>query len=97
MRFHRKGMPNTGGFDKLLRDGDDAILDRCALFLRLAEDLERSRDQLVRAVGVHVNGGDEVHLALHAAGDVRVARWAAGREVELFRRALGRGLTLDAA
>jgi exopolyphosphatase / guanosine-5'-triphosphate,3'-diphosphate pyrophosphatase len=97
VRFHRKGMPNAGGFDKLLRKGDDAILDRCALFLRLAEDLERSRDQLVRAVAVHVDGGDEVHLALHAAGDVRVARWAAGREVELFRRALGRGLTLDAA
>lgn len=97
VRFHRKGMPNTGGFEKLLRKGDDAILDRCALFLRLAEDLERSRDQLVREVGVHVNGGDDVHLALHAQGDVRVARWAAGREVELFRRALGRGLTLDAA
>ena len=96
VRFHRKGMPTTGGFDKLLREGDEAILDRCALFLRLAEDLERSRDQLVREVAVEVNGGGSVHLALYAQGDVRVARWAAGREVELFRRALGRELTLDA-
>jgi exopolyphosphatase/guanosine-5'-triphosphate,3'-diphosphate pyrophosphatase len=97
VRFHRKGMPTSGGFDPLLRDGDLAILDRCALFLRLAEDLERSRDQLVAEVAVHVNGDDEVRLALHAAGDVRVARWAASREVELFRRALGRGMSVGAA
>jgi exopolyphosphatase/guanosine-5'-triphosphate,3'-diphosphate pyrophosphatase len=97
VRFHRKGMPSTGGFDQLLRDGDMAILDRCALFLRLAEDLERSRDQVVAAVGVQVDGDDEVRLALRAQGDVRVARWAAGREGELFRRALGRGMTVDVA
>jgi exopolyphosphatase/guanosine-5'-triphosphate,3'-diphosphate pyrophosphatase len=95
VRFHRKGMPTTGAFDKLLRDGDQAILDRCSLFLRLAEDLERSRDQLVASVALQVNGDDEVHLALHADGDVRVARWAASREVDLFRRALGRGLTVS--
>ncbi|WCB91958.1 Exopolyphosphatase [Baekduia alba] len=96
VRFHRKGMPTSGGFDKLLRDGDLAILDRCALFLRLAEDLERSRDQLVAAVDVQVDGDDEVRLALRADGDVRVARWAASREGDLFRRALGRGLTVGA-
>jgi exopolyphosphatase/guanosine-5'-triphosphate,3'-diphosphate pyrophosphatase len=94
VRFHRKGMPTTGGFDMLLRDGDMAVLDRCALFLRLAEDLERSRDQLVRAVDVHVDGDGEVQLRLQADGDVRVARWAAGRETELFRRALARELTV---
>jgi exopolyphosphatase / guanosine-5'-triphosphate,3'-diphosphate pyrophosphatase len=97
VRFHRKGMPTSGGFDKLLHEGDLAILDRCALFLRLAEDLERSRDQLVAEVAVHVNGDDQVRLALHADGDVRVARWAASREVELFRRALGREMTVGAA
>ena len=97
VRFHRKGMPTSGGFEKLLHDGDLAILDRCALFLRLAEDLERSRDQLVAEVAVHVNGDDVVRLELRAKGDVRVARWAAGREGDLFRRALGRGMTVDAA
>jgi exopolyphosphatase/guanosine-5'-triphosphate,3'-diphosphate pyrophosphatase len=97
VRFHRKGMPTTGGFDALLRDGDEAILDRCALFLRLAEDLERSRDQLVRAVDLRFDGDDRVHLALHADGDVRVARWAASRENELFQRAFTRDLTVAAA
>jgi exopolyphosphatase/guanosine-5'-triphosphate,3'-diphosphate pyrophosphatase len=96
VRFHRKGLPTTGGFDKLLRDGDEAILDRCALFLRLAEDLERSRDQLVREVAVRVDGDGEVRLDLHADGDVRVARWAASRETDLFRRALNRELTVQA-
>jgi exopolyphosphatase / guanosine-5'-triphosphate,3'-diphosphate pyrophosphatase len=97
VRFHRKGMPSFGGFEKLLQPGDDAILDRCALFLRLAEDLERSRDQLVASVAVEIDGDVEVRLALLADGDVRVARWAASREVELFRRALGREMSVGAA
>ena len=96
VRFHRKGMPTSGGFDKLLEDGDEQILDRCALLLRLAEDLERSRDQLVREVHVRCDDGS-VGLELHANGDVRVARWAASRETELFRRAFVRDLEITAA
>jgi exopolyphosphatase/guanosine-5'-triphosphate,3'-diphosphate pyrophosphatase len=96
VRFHRKGMPTLGGYDKLLRDGDLELLDRCALLLRLAEDLERSRDQLVRAVGVECSDAG-VLLQLHADGDVRVARWAASRETELFQRAFGCALTVEAA
>ncbi|MDX6713747.1 MAG: exopolyphosphatase / guanosine-5-triphosphate,3-diphosphate pyrophosphatase [Baekduia sp.] len=96
VRFHRKGTPTFGPFDKLMRDGDQQILDRCALLLRLAEDLERSRDQLVAAVDVlHEDG--RVSLELHAAGDVRVARWAASRETDLFQRAFGCDLTVAAA
>jgi exopolyphosphatase/guanosine-5'-triphosphate,3'-diphosphate pyrophosphatase len=95
VRFHRKGMPSSGGFEKLMRPGDEQILDRCALLLRLAEDLERSRDQLIREVGVRC-GEDEVRLELRADGDVRVARWAASRETELFRRAFARQLTIAA-
>jgi exopolyphosphatase / guanosine-5'-triphosphate,3'-diphosphate pyrophosphatase len=38
-----------------------------------------------------------VRLALHADGDVRVARWAASRETDLFLRALDRELTVQAA
>jgi exopolyphosphatase/guanosine-5'-triphosphate,3'-diphosphate pyrophosphatase len=96
VRFHRKGMPSSGGFDGLLGEGDVAVLDRCALLLRLAEDLERSRDQVVRTVKVRC-GDEEVRLKLHADGDVRVARWAASRETELFRRAFARELTVQAA
>jgi exopolyphosphatase/guanosine-5'-triphosphate,3'-diphosphate pyrophosphatase len=96
VRFHRKGMPTSGGFDKLFQDGDMQVLDRCALLLRLAEDLERSRDQLVRGVRVH-HEDEHVQLHLQADGDVRVARWAASRETELFRRAFACDLTVQAA
>ena len=47
-RYHRKGMPDPGPLAALFADDDKARLDRCAVLLRLAEDLERSRDQLVR-------------------------------------------------
>jgi exopolyphosphatase/guanosine-5'-triphosphate,3'-diphosphate pyrophosphatase len=47
-RYHRKGMPTPGPLAALFGEGDAARLDRCAVLLRLAEDLERSRDQLVR-------------------------------------------------
>jgi exopolyphosphatase/guanosine-5'-triphosphate,3'-diphosphate pyrophosphatase len=93
VKFHRKGMPDLGGYDGLLRKGDGAVLDRCAVLLRLAEDLERSRDQTVREARVAAHDGT-VALRLRADGDVRVARWAAGRETELFRRAYGRELTI---
>ncbi len=91
VRYHRKGLPSLGPFAALAVDGDDARLDRMALLLRLAEGLERSRDQVVHAVGVEVDDGT-VRLALEADDDVRVARWAAAREGELFARALGREL-----
>jgi exopolyphosphatase/guanosine-5'-triphosphate,3'-diphosphate pyrophosphatase len=94
VRYHRKGMPDLGPFASVARKGDAAVLDRCALALRLAEDLERSRDQLVRSAHVYAADG-RVELALETGGeDVRVARWAASRETELFRRAYGRELTI---
>ena len=37
-------------------DGDAELLDRCAALLRLAEDLERSRDQAVREAHVTADG-----------------------------------------
>src|SRR5919197_2815690 len=43
-RYHRKGSPTLGQFSALGRKGDDELLTRCAAVLRLAEQLERSRD-----------------------------------------------------
>ena len=50
----------------------------------------------MRTVKVRCENG-EVRLKLQADGDVRVARWAASRETELFRRAFARELTVQAA
>jgi exopolyphosphatase / guanosine-5'-triphosphate,3'-diphosphate pyrophosphatase len=94
-RYHRKGMPVPGPLAPLFKDGDAERLDRCAVLLRLAEDLERSRDQLVRRTTMALNNG-EVELHLVSDGEPAVPRWAAGRETELFARAFHRGLSVAA-
>jgi exopolyphosphatase/guanosine-5'-triphosphate,3'-diphosphate pyrophosphatase len=55
-RYHRKGMPEPGPLAALFGPQDLARLDRCAVLLRLAEDLERSRDQMVRATRFTLTG-----------------------------------------
>ena len=94
-RYHRKGLPDPGPLGPLFEDGDLARLDRCAVLLRLAEDLERSRDQLVRDTVLSAHNG-EVELRLLAEGESAVPRWAAGRESELFARAFHRDLAVVA-
>jgi exopolyphosphatase / guanosine-5'-triphosphate,3'-diphosphate pyrophosphatase len=94
-RYHRKGMPAPGPMAALFDAGDIAILDRCATLLRLAEDLERSRDQLVRDTSLELSD-DGVELRLIADGESAVPRWAAGRERELFARAFHRDLSVAA-
>lgn len=94
-RYHRKGMPSPGPMAPLLGEGDVERLNRCAALLRLAEDLERSRDQLVRGTSMDLSG-EQVRLRLIAEGDPAVPRWAAGRERDLFERAFHRGLSVAA-
>ena len=92
MRYHRKGSPSVGPFSALMRKGDAATLDRCAVLLRIAEGLERGRDQVVRDTRVSMRKDGAVRLKVLADGEAPVARWAAAREVELFERAFGRPL-----
>jgi exopolyphosphatase / guanosine-5'-triphosphate,3'-diphosphate pyrophosphatase len=94
-RYHRKGTPDPGPLRALFGDGDSERLDRCAVLLRLAEDLERSRDQLVRGTHLELHDG-EVELQLIADGDPVVPRWAARRETGLFARAFHRELAVAA-
>jgi exopolyphosphatase / guanosine-5'-triphosphate,3'-diphosphate pyrophosphatase len=93
VRYHRKGIPSLGPFAGLAIEGDAERLDRMATLVRLAEDLERSRDQLVRDAHVAVADGT-VRLELVSEGDDRVPRWAAGRETDLFARARDRELAV---
>jgi exopolyphosphatase/guanosine-5'-triphosphate,3'-diphosphate pyrophosphatase len=92
-RYHRKGLPEPGPLAALFAPGDAERLDRCAVLLRLAEDLERSRDQLVHATELSAHNGT-VQLRLVADGTLAVPRWAAGRESELFARAFHRDLAV---
>ncbi len=92
-RYHRKGEPGLRGFASLGRAGDEELLARCATALRLAEQLERPRDQAVRHADVVVDG-DRVELRLRGKRDVTVGAWAAQRQSELFQRAFDRELTV---
>ena len=94
-RYHRKGMPAPGPMASLFGPQEVALLDRCSVLLRLAEDLERSRDQLVRSTEMTMSDAG-VELRLIADGEPAVPRWAAGREGELFSRAFHRDLTVAA-
>jgi exopolyphosphatase/guanosine-5'-triphosphate,3'-diphosphate pyrophosphatase len=94
-RYHRKGRPALREFAPLARKGDEALLLRVSTALRLAEQLERARDQTVRHVGLTVRDG-AVELALESDADVTVSAWAAARQAELFRLAFDRDLEVRA-
>jgi exopolyphosphatase/guanosine-5'-triphosphate,3'-diphosphate pyrophosphatase len=95
-RFHRKGNPRLGPFAPLAEDGDEELLTRCSAVLRVAEQLERSRDQAVDRVQVRIDNG-RVELQLQAHEDVSIARWAAMSEAEVFKQAFGRELEITEA
>jgi exopolyphosphatase/guanosine-5'-triphosphate,3'-diphosphate pyrophosphatase len=100
-RYHRKGTPSfSSELAPVVRKGDQGILERGATLLRLAEGIERARDQAVHDVAFAGCGrGDDRRLILTLAADedVSVSRWAAERETELFARAFGRELSIATA
>ncbi len=94
-RYHRKGAPKLGEMAALARQGDEELLDRCALILRLAEHLERGRDQSVSEARLRTNGHG-VDLHLEAAGDLTLPRWSVERygDSEAFQKVFGRRLLI---
>jgi exopolyphosphatase/guanosine-5'-triphosphate,3'-diphosphate pyrophosphatase len=93
-RYHRKGAPSfSSELAPVVGKEDQAILERGATLLRLAEGIERARDQIVRDITFAADDGT-ITLTLHASEDVPVARWAAERERDLFKRAYGQALEI---
>jgi exopolyphosphatase/guanosine-5'-triphosphate,3'-diphosphate pyrophosphatase len=94
-RYHRKGVPKLGEIEPLTRAGDEQLLDRCAVILRLSEHLERGRDQSVSQARLRTNGHG-VDLHLEAAGDLTLPRWSVERygDGEAFERVFGRRLLI---
>jgi hypothetical protein len=79
----------------LAEPGDEELIERCSAILRLAEHLERGRDQSVREARLRANGkGVELHL--EAAGDLLLPRWSVERygDGEVFQRVFGRRLLI---
>ena len=94
-RYHRKGVPKLGDIEPLVQAADEQLLARCATILRLAEHLERGRDQSVSQARLH-SGGDGVGLHLEAGGDLTLPRWSVERygDDEAFERVFGRPLLI---
>jgi exopolyphosphatase/guanosine-5'-triphosphate,3'-diphosphate pyrophosphatase len=94
-RYHRKGEPKLGAIEPLTDEGDAPLLERSATLLRLAEHLERGRDQSVSQARLHTNG-DGVDLHLEAGGDLTLPRWSVERygDDEAFERVFGRRLII---
>ncbi len=95
-RYHRKGAPKLGEMAGLAQPGDEELLDRCSVILRLAEHLERGRDQSVSQARLRANGHG-VDLHLEAAGDSLILpRWSVERygDGEAFQRVFGRRLLI---
>ena len=95
-RYHRKGAPKLGALAPLARPGDEEVVARCAVILRLAEHLERGRDQSVKHARLRANGhGVDLHLDADGANLI-LPRWSVERygDGEAFERVFGRRLLI---
>jgi exopolyphosphatase / guanosine-5'-triphosphate,3'-diphosphate pyrophosphatase len=94
-RYHRKGLPKLGEMAPIAHAGDEELLERCSVVLRLAEHLERGRDQSVSEAKLRANGHG-VDLHLEASGDLTLPRWSVERygDGEAFQRVFGRRLLI---
>jgi exopolyphosphatase / guanosine-5'-triphosphate,3'-diphosphate pyrophosphatase len=94
VRYHRKGNPSLDELRPLTRKGDDALVSRCAMLLRVAEQLDRGEDGRVAAAGFAARRRE---LRLELSGDDRLARWSLARHLddEQFRRVFRRRLAIS--
>jgi len=94
VRYHRKGTPDLEDLRPLVREGDRELVQRCALLLRIAEQLARGEDQSVRAARLVA---DRQRIRLVLEGDYQLARWSLERQLgdEAFRRVFGRRLVIE--
>ena len=88
-RYHRKGTPDVGELGKFARKGDDRRLSVLAGTVRLAEQLERSRDGSVRRVDLRAENG-RVVVSPEASARAAVAIWSARRNSDLLADAIDR-------
>jgi exopolyphosphatase / guanosine-5'-triphosphate,3'-diphosphate pyrophosphatase len=90
-RYHRKGEPDASELGPLARRGDADRLRLLSAIIRLAEQLERSRDGAIRQVRVAAHDGTvALDAEVDPARDPSVPIWAARREAGLLAEALDR-------
>jgi exopolyphosphatase / guanosine-5'-triphosphate,3'-diphosphate pyrophosphatase len=94
-RYHRKGDPDPSELGDLAEPGDESRLQLLCGVIRLAEQLERSRDRAITDVRVAANGSTVALQAdTHPSRDATVPIWAARRNAGLLSEALGRDVEI---
>jgi exopolyphosphatase / guanosine-5'-triphosphate,3'-diphosphate pyrophosphatase len=93
VRYHRKGTPWLDDCRPLARGGDGDLVARCALLLRMAEQLERGRGRSISAARLVA---ERRALRLELEGADEPARWSLEYQLgdESFRDVFGRRLDL---
>jgi exopolyphosphatase / guanosine-5'-triphosphate,3'-diphosphate pyrophosphatase len=90
-RYHRKGEPDVSELGALAQRGDADRLRLLCAIIRLAEQLERSRDGAIRNVSVATaNGAVKLAADGDPALDTTVPIWAARQSAGLLAEALDR-------
>lgn len=96
VRWHRRGEPKAGdGMYNALTDADLQRLRKLTAILRVADGLDRSRNQAVVDIDVQV-APELVLVRTRARGDVELEHWGARRKRDLFERVFGRELEIVA-
>ena len=95
-RYHRKGDPDTSEMGPLAKKKDDERLVLLSSILRVAEQLERSRDGSVKGLSVEARNGSLL-IQAKTRRDERVAIWSARRNADLLEKALGQRVEIERA
>jgi exopolyphosphatase/guanosine-5'-triphosphate,3'-diphosphate pyrophosphatase len=96
-RWHRKGTPSAGALDGILHKCDLQSLLEMTVCLRLAEQLDRSRDGSVRSLELRWTTKGPCILKAIGPRDISVELWAADRHTDAFEAAFGRELRIEQA
>jgi exopolyphosphatase/guanosine-5'-triphosphate,3'-diphosphate pyrophosphatase len=95
-RYHRKALPaeNHENFKALTPEERKTLLALIPL-LRLADSLDRSREQRVRDLQVRIRKS-KVELHLQSTKNVELEQWAAQQSADVFKQAYDRSLQVVA-
>lgn len=96
-RYHRKSLPNLdhSAFQALHNEERRTLLLLVPI-LRLADNLDRSREQRIRAVDCRLRDGHVV-LQVRSRGDIDLEQWAAERAAEVFQQVYDRSVSVAKA
>jgi exopolyphosphatase/guanosine-5'-triphosphate,3'-diphosphate pyrophosphatase len=95
-RYHRKAMPSLRHAEFVtLTEEEQRSVTLLSPVLRIADAIDRSRDQRVEAIECEVRSGG-LHLTLESLEDASLEVWAVERCAEDFRSAYQRGMAVAA-